>query len=962
MNTNFFKIVFILIVFLLANHTHAQVESVKYQIRYNKSTCLFDCCLIIHQGQARTPQQRAQFSAQYTIVVPTGSIVDVAANKNPIQNNQSYKGILPLIWFVGSSVQNPEALEGSDLYAFTPTLSPTSFYNNLNAGDTLVLFSLRINTIKDCASGIRLFENGVDPESSANGLGGGDYSQGFTMGNTDQKYLSNENTIYPPLPDISALYTSCQSGLEIQMEAQTNNCQSPLKYKWEGPDSYTSTGQDVLITNASPYKSGLYSVIVSDKFGCSKSLSINAVAKPDAGTDQFVKCYATGAASLSAKGSGRWTIGSASAGTADIQNRDKNKTTVYNFSNPGTYYLLWSSDECHDTVVINTGVNCSCAISANYVLMPDQYNYCVTSAKDTIKGTEINNTVGLYKWVYQFNSQPIVTASGISNTKNYILPTLNQGRHRWQRIFQKTSQPTCSDTSNIVEINVLPNPDAGISDTLFCTETDTAFLQANTDGFWSLGQGSDGTATLASIGEKTSKAFGFSSSGNYYFIRSNEVCTDTVIITLLDWCGCDKADAGDSLRMCTGDTYELTGNCVVGIWKSLTNNPNGAVLDATVNGNAMVHFSNMAEGEHKFVYSVLGKYSDTVSIRIFEKPTVNIGEDFGYCNDGSSFIISASGGKSFFWSTGDTTNSIIIHPDTTTEYVVTGMNEFGCTDTDTINIQIYEKPEGEVPPITPVFEADPLTLAAGEWKHALEYRWIGPNNFTSTSPVHVIAKATKQNEGMYYLTVMSPDECYSYSQVEVRVMERLLPVRLTDYRGSYHPEKKSNDIQWTTSMEINSDYYVIERSDNGTDFIEIGKVKSAGNSAEIITYPFIDEKINIGVRYFYRLLQVDHDGKVSDEGIISIQTGSNDFNLATLYPNPATENLALIFSGTSDEIFTLEVFNSSGKPVWSKKINGYSANENIMKDFDPQQYMDGVYYIYISSVQKTEKLRFVIIR
>nr|HMU04104.1 hypothetical protein [Saprospiraceae bacterium] len=61
------------------------------------STCLYDCCLIVMSGSATSPIQRAQFGSQYSVVVPTGTQVQIAQLHNPIQNNQFYNGTVPCV-------------------------------------------------------------------------------------------------------------------------------------------------------------------------------------------------------------------------------------------------------------------------------------------------------------------------------------------------------------------------------------------------------------------------------------------------------------------------------------------------------------------------------------------------------------------------------------------------------------------------------------------------------------------------------------------------------------------------------------------------------------------------------------------------------------------------------------------------------------------------------------------------
>jgi hypothetical protein len=60
---------------------------------------------------------------------------------------------------------------------------------------------------------------------------------------------------------------------------------------------------------------------------------------------------------------------------------------------------------------------------------------------------------------------------------------------------------------------------------------------------------------------------------------------------------------------------------------------------------------------------------------------------------GESAMLGASGGESFLWSTGDTTNSITVTPDTTQTYTVTQTDAFGCTHTDSVTVTVNPDPQ-----------------------------------------------------------------------------------------------------------------------------------------------------------------------------------------------------------------------------------------------------------------------------
>ncbi len=60
---------------------------------------------------------------------------------------------------------------------------------------------------------------------------------------------------------------------------------------------------------------------------------------------------------------------------------------------------------------------------------------------------------------------------------------------------------------------------------------------------------------------------------------------------------------------------------------------------------------------------------------------------------GESAMLAASGGESFLWSTGATTNSITVAPEETQSYTVTQTDAFGCPHTDTVTVTVNPAPD-----------------------------------------------------------------------------------------------------------------------------------------------------------------------------------------------------------------------------------------------------------------------------
>lgn len=347
----FVSLLFISILF--CQYGYGQVTKVKYQMRYNTTSCRFDCYLIIAQGSGTTPQQRAQFGSQFSVVVPTGSSVSIAQNFMPLVGNQSYNGTIPLTWTLSSLIQAPAVTPQFDYHGITPLTSPAAFYNNLNTGDTIRIFSLNISPITTCASSIHVFENNVDPPSDAPGMGGGDFSNGFALGGTAQLYDSNAPMVFPPKPNLSVT-TACSRGVEIDLTATTSTCQSPLSYAWSGPAGYTGTTQDVAINPATQANAGLYTVTISDNRGCTSTTSITTVAKPSAGPDQTgcrgLNSTLTGTGPVS----GTWSPLTANPSGATLGATNNGVASVsFDGTATGNYKFIYSIPGCSDTMNIN---------------------------------------------------------------------------------------------------------------------------------------------------------------------------------------------------------------------------------------------------------------------------------------------------------------------------------------------------------------------------------------------------------------------------------------------------------------------------------------------------------------------------------------------------------------------------------------------------------------------------------
>ena len=100
----------------------------------------------------------------------------------------------------------------------------------------------------------------------------------------------------------------------------------------------------------------------------------------------------------------------------------------------------------------------------------------------------------------------------------------------------------------------------------------------------------------------------------------------------------------------------------------------------------------------------------------------------------------------------------------------------------------------------------------------------------------------------------------------------VLHVELSHLRGYSH-ERGYNVIEWTTSTEVDNSHFLIERSNDGSNWKNIAKLNGLGNSINFNDYNYKDYERKSEINY-YRLIQVDYDGKTEEIDILKIDNSS----------------------------------------------------------------------------------------
>lgn len=182
-----------------------------------------------------------------------------------------------------------------------------------------------------------------------------------------------------------------------------------------------------------------------------------------------------------------------------------------------------------------------------------------------------------------------------------------------------------------------------------------------------------------------------------------------------------------------------------------------------------------------------------------------------------------------------------------------------------------------------------------------------------------------------------------------------LPVELSHFSASCDEHV---EILWVTESELNADKFIVEKSRNGVNWELVDELAAAGNSNSHLSYSTTDKKSYHGVSY-YRLRQVDFDGKEKIYGPISVSCTDNGNNI-NVYPNPNNGNFTVEINSPSDiEEASLQLFDVTGKLIASREFQIVDGVTQIMIE-ETQSLKPGTYVLKVIADVYFEPVKIVV--
>lgn len=162
-----------------------------------------------------------------------------------------------------------------------------------------------------------------------------------------------------------------------------------------------------------------------------------------------------------------------------------------------------------------------------------------------------------------------------------------------------------------------------------------------------------------------------------------------------------------------------------------------------------------------------------------------------------------------------------------------------------------------------------------------------------------------------------------------------LPVKLMYF------EAKETDLGrlllWATASEINNDYFELKRStDNGNTFVSVGFVKGKGNSQEVNSYSFTDDKQVASTKLYYQLTQYDYDG--GEESYYTRLSLQRNNKPVKVFPNPFSDKIQI----SGNQINAVKIVDATGRIILSS-----SDDRECCNDIVTSEWPKGYYLVYI---------------
>ena len=179
------------------------------------------------------------------------------------------------------------------------------------------------------------------------------------------------------------------------------------------------------------------------------------------------------------------------------------------------------------------------------------------------------------------------------------------------------------------------------------------------------------------------------------------------------------------------------------------------------------------------------------------------------------------------------------------------------------------------------------------------------------------------------------------------IASRSFPLPLKFLSFIAQKNKDHIDLKWVTAEEVNTDYFLIERSHDGIQFSSLFKMATT-NKYNTQEYSYTDFTPIDGYA-FYRIRCVDKDGKSKYSKVVAVyESSSLQKNIHIL--NPVTDDIIIRCQADDNTPTAYVLYNQAGSAIQMGNLKLKGGMDNTIRlSFKPAK---GIYYLKMIQVNR----------
>ncbi|MBV9989349.1 MAG: gliding motility-associated C-terminal domain-containing protein, partial [Chitinophagaceae bacterium] len=582
----------------------------------------------------------------------------------------------------------------------------------------------------------------------------------------------------PNTPAVSASSPVCVgSTLSLSTPAVSN-----AVYNWTGPDNFSSTQQNPVLSNITLKSAGIYSVTVTVS-GCTSHAGnkniFPVIAAPVAASNGPL-CVGNNLSLSAGNLAGATYQWAGPAGfTAVVQNPS---IPAVSPGNAGTYYVTASIAGC-------PGLTDSVKVLVNIPpTTPQVASNSPVCSRDSVMLVATSVAGASFRWTGPngFSStspNPIIRKAAPENSGTYTVIATTTG---------------CTVTANAsvpVTVNLTPElPTAGSNSPVCAGNALTLFVSplAGASYQWSSSSGFSSTAQNPVI-----PSVAVSDAQTYYVVATLNGCKGDTGSTKVAVVTPAIAAAGNDQTVCANNaTVQLNGSISgedtkTGVWKTDgtgifqpgESSLNTAYLPSRADtAKGLVHLS-LSTTNNK----VCAVSTSSLMVNITHAPVADAGPDIAVCSNDSIIrlqgsIVTAGGGQWYTLGSGSFSRSGSgdLYPNyipsrqdilkgSVQFYVVTTGNGSCLAASDTVKAAIIAAPKVDAGPDKTIFLNDKYVFTPVVTGTGLRYEWTPATDLADNKIKNAVM--TGKNSITYRLTVTGDSSCTSYDEIFIKVLK-----------------------------------------------------------------------------------------------------------------------------------------------------------------------------------------------